>query len=193
VGLFTGQGWVRSSPVLLLNEAYEKNLVATGGTQPYTWSVESIKEAIPDGWHLNNKGLLSGTPTKLGEISFSVQVTDSAGSIVKNKFTLLVQSPLNAVKKATKQAAGPAVKDAGKESTQEGGGNITPPPKEKPPQPSAPKLEDIFDFNKNLIGIFVALVFGLAPGLLFDRLQQQADRYKAELKSSQPTGRTQES
>lgn len=50
-----------------------------------------------------------------------------------------------------------------------------------------PKLEDIFDLNKNLIGLFVAAVFGLTPGLLFDRLQQQADRYKADLKSSQTT------
>jgi cell division septation protein DedD len=56
-----------------------------------------------------------------------------------------------------------------------------------------PKLEDIFDFKNNLIGLFVALVFGLAPGLLFDRLQQQADRYKADLKSSQSTGGAQKS
>jgi hypothetical protein len=57
---------------------------------------------------------------------------------------------------------------------------------EKVPQ-TPPNLEDIFDFKKNLIGLFVAAVFGLAPGLLFDRLQQQADRYKADLKSSKST------
>jgi hypothetical protein len=36
----------------------------------------------------------------------------------------------------------------------------------------------------------VAAVFGLTPGLLFDRLLQQADKYKADLKSSQATGET---
>ncbi len=55
------------------------------------------------------------------------------------------------------------------------------------------KLEDVFDLQKNLIGILVAMVFGLAPGMLFDRLQQQADRYKADLKSSQPAEGTSKS
>jgi hypothetical protein len=73
-----------------------------------------------------------------------------------------------------------------------GGGNKTPPTNEKT-LPPPPKLDDIFDFKNNLIGLFVAMVFGLAPGMLFDRLQQQADRYKADLKSSQSTGGTQKS
>jgi hypothetical protein len=50
-----------------------------------------------------------------------------------------------------------------------------------------PKLTDIFDLTKNLFGLVVAAVFGLTPGLLFERLQQQADRYKADLKSSRST------
>lgn len=54
--------------------------------------------------------------------------------------------------------------------------------------PPAPKLKDIFDLDINLIGIFVAAVFGIAPGLLFDKLQSQADRFKTELKNSQSTG-----
>ncbi len=53
--------------------------------------------------------------------------------------------------------------------------------------PPPPTLGEIFDLRINLIGLFIAAVFGLTPGLLFDRLQQQADRYKAELKSSQAT------
>ena len=48
-------------------------------------------------------------------------------------------------------------------------------------------LEDIFDLRKNLIGLLVAAVFGLTPGLLFDRLQQQSEKYKADLKSSEAT------
>jgi hypothetical protein len=50
-----------------------------------------------------------------------------------------------------------------------------------------PKLTDLFDLTKNLFGLVVAAVFGLTPGLLFERLQQEADRYKADLKSSRST------
>jgi hypothetical protein len=60
-------------------------------------------------------------------------------------------------------------------------------------QKQPPKLQDIFDINKNLIGLFVAMVFGLTPGLLFDRLQQQTEKYKADLKNTQPTGAAQKS
>lgn len=55
---------------------------------------------------------------------------------------------------------------------------------DKAPMQRAPKLKEIFNFEINLIGLFVALVFGMMPGLLFERLQQQADRYKTDLKSS---------
>lgn len=48
-------------------------------------------------------------------------------------------------------------------------------------------LREIFDLTKNPFGFLVAAIFGLAPGLLFERLQQQADKYKADLKSTRST------
>lgn len=48
-------------------------------------------------------------------------------------------------------------------------------------------LTDIFDLTKNRAGLFVAAMFGLTPGLLFNRLQQQAEKYKADLKTSSAT------
>jgi hypothetical protein len=63
-------------------------------------------------------------------------------------------------------------------------------------QPQSPSqclprsLRDIFDLTKNMFGFLVAAIFGLVPGLLFDRLQQQADRYKSDLKSTRSTERT---
>jgi hypothetical protein len=60
----------------------------------------------------------------------------------------------------------------------------------KLPATPRPQLKAIFDLDGNLIGILAAMIFGFAPGLLFDHLQQQADRYKADLKSSQPAEAT---
>jgi hypothetical protein len=55
------------------------------------------------------------------------------------------------------------------------------------PTPPVPTMDNIFDLNKNLLGLLVAAVFGLTPGLLFNRLQQQAETYKADLKTSEAT------
>lgn len=60
----------------------------------------------------------------------------------------------------------------------------------KTPSGEIPLLSTIFDLNKNRMGLFVSAVFGLTPGLLLQKLQQQADKYKADLKSSQATDRT---
>ena len=50
-------------------------LIATGGGQPYTWSV--ISGSLPAGLALAADGTLSGTPTGTGASSFTVQVTDA--------------------------------------------------------------------------------------------------------------------
>jgi len=55
--------------------AYSETFGATGGTQPYTWSVTSGN--VPSGLTLSAGGALAGTPKKLGTFSFSVMVTDS--------------------------------------------------------------------------------------------------------------------
>jgi hypothetical protein len=56
------------------------------------------------------------------------------------------------------------------------------------PAGAVPSLKDIFDLDRYPIALLVAAVFGLTPGLLFDRLLQQAERYKTNLTSSQATG-----
>jgi hypothetical protein len=47
-----------------------------------------------------------------------------------------------------------------------------------------PRLIDIFDLTRNRFGLVLAAVFGLVPGLLVDRLQGVANRYKADLSST---------
>ena len=65
----------QSLPPTYVNEPYSLQLTATGGgTQ--TWSVQS--GTLSPGITLSPTGLLSGTPTTLGDYSFVVKVTDGS-------------------------------------------------------------------------------------------------------------------
>ena len=77
-------------------------VVATGGAPsqngvdppPYTWAIKS--GSLPAGLTFDNEYdefVLSGTPTKAGTSSFTVQVTDSAGGgTVSQAFTIAIGS-----------------------------------------------------------------------------------------------------
>lgn len=54
--------------------AYSAGLSATGGSQPYSWSITA--GSLPDGVSLNDSGMLSGNPSKTGSFSFTAKVTD---------------------------------------------------------------------------------------------------------------------
>lgn len=53
-------------------------LAATGGVQPYTWTITT--GALPDGLSLGSDGSVSGTPTRAGGFSFTIQLADAGGS-----------------------------------------------------------------------------------------------------------------
>src|SRR5579864_1744252 len=59
--------------------AYSTTLTATGGSTPYTWSVGG--GSLPSGLTLSSAGVLSGTPTASGPVSFTAKVTDAAAQI----------------------------------------------------------------------------------------------------------------
>jgi hypothetical protein len=61
-----------------LGVAYRVNMFASGGVQPYSWSVASGK--VPPGLMLASSGVLSGTPTRTGTFTFTPRVTDSLGT-----------------------------------------------------------------------------------------------------------------
>lgn len=64
---------------------------ATGGTAPYTWSVN----ALPSGLGISpTTGLVSGSPTGISNTNIVVTVTDSAGAVAGETFDLVVSAPL---------------------------------------------------------------------------------------------------
>ncbi len=52
-------------------------LQAANGTSPYTWTIAS--GALPPGLGLSGSGTISGTPTKVGNFTFTVRVADGSG------------------------------------------------------------------------------------------------------------------
>jgi len=66
-----------------LSTAYSQGLTATGGTQPYSWSIVAGLGALPPGLSLSSGGTISGTPTSSGTFNFTVKVTDATTNAQK--------------------------------------------------------------------------------------------------------------
>ena len=71
-----------------IGTAYSYTLTATGGTTPYTWSVNS--GTLPPGITLSSAGVLSGTPTTTGSYTFSVSVVDANNGVSTASITLVI-------------------------------------------------------------------------------------------------------
>jgi hypothetical protein len=72
-----------------VNSVYSYTLTASGGTGPYTWSVSG--GSLPAGITLNSStGLLSGTPTTAGTLSFTIKVTDADGQSATEATSLTI-------------------------------------------------------------------------------------------------------
>ena len=68
---------------------YFTQLIAVGGTQPYTWQL--VSGALPNGLLLDPAtGAIQGTPTKPGSFPFTVTVTDANGNTATASFTISV-------------------------------------------------------------------------------------------------------
>jgi hypothetical protein len=150
----------------VFDKLYCQRIDATGGTPPYTWSASSGR--LPERMELQATGNLIAMLPKKPEnakraepVKFTAQVRDSTGSSVEKSFFLNITSA---------------------EKTSE-----TKPSSKVEASPPTFVLEHIFNLHENIIGLLMAAVFGLTPGLLFDRLQQQSEKYKADLKSSEVT------
>jgi hypothetical protein len=77
------------------NQPFSLDLGATGGIQPYTWSL--VSGGLPLGLNLATNGTISGTPASTGKTTFTVQAV-SAGppvqSVSKTLTLTVVDSPV---------------------------------------------------------------------------------------------------
>lgn len=71
-------------------ETYSATFAATGGTQPYTWTISGGNP--PAGITLDSNGDLSGSPLATGTFGFTVQVTDAANKTAAGNFSMNVAS-----------------------------------------------------------------------------------------------------
>jgi putative Ig domain-containing protein len=68
---------------------YSATLAATGGTQPYSWSM--VAGSLPPGLTLGaSTGVITGMPNVSGQYSFTVQVTDPGPSILSARQTFTI-------------------------------------------------------------------------------------------------------
>jgi hypothetical protein len=65
------------------------NLFASGGVQPYTWSV--VAGTLPPGLELpKGENTISGTPTTAGTFIFTVRVTDDLGAFSEKELSITI-------------------------------------------------------------------------------------------------------
>jgi hypothetical protein len=65
------------------------NLFASGGVQPFSWSV--VAGVLPPGLELpKGENTISGTPTTAGTFSFTVRVTDDLGAFSEKEFSITI-------------------------------------------------------------------------------------------------------
>lgn len=86
-------------PNAAIGNAFRVVLEASGGTQPYEWTVASGQ--VPAGLSLEPNGVISGSPTTPGGSTFRVRLRDVNGRTAEREFALTVTG--------TQQAAGPLV------------------------------------------------------------------------------------
>lgn len=75
-----------------VNRNCNRSLAASGGTTPYTWSLNAGSEALPAGLSLSPDGAISGTPTVIGSKSPTFRVQDSAGRSATKQLTVTITS-----------------------------------------------------------------------------------------------------
>jgi serine protease len=77
-----------SLPAGNLGVAYGATLLASGGTTPYSWSLDS--GTLPPGLTLAATGQITGTPTAAGSFPFTAKVTDAHGQSDTQPLTVSV-------------------------------------------------------------------------------------------------------
>jgi hypothetical protein len=80
-------------PTPVFGSPYTFALVIAGGTPPYTAQITA--GGLPLGLSMSSLGGFSGTPTRAGDYSFTVQVTDSARRLTSRTYSVTVTQVLS--------------------------------------------------------------------------------------------------
>jgi len=89
-----------------IGEAYSATLEASGGEAPYTWSV--AEGSLPNGLSLDSAtGVISGTPTKVATVNFTIGIEDSASEPQEDSKFLSIK--INAVPRIDMKVTYPSV------------------------------------------------------------------------------------
>ncbi len=81
-------------PNAAVGQAYSAGITASGGTQPYSFSVTA--GSLPPGLSLSAaNGQISGTPTTSGTFSFTIRVSDASGATASQQFSITVISTVS--------------------------------------------------------------------------------------------------
>jgi uncharacterized repeat protein (TIGR03803 family) len=83
--------------------AYNQTIVGTGGTGSLTFSTTS---SLPAGLTLSSSGLLSGTPTIVGNFAFTITATDAVGATASQTYTIHIHPTMVYVDPSFTGAAG---------------------------------------------------------------------------------------
>ncbi len=81
-----------SLPAVQVGEPFAQEFDTLLGSPPFSWSV--VAGLLPNGVGLNAAGVLEGTPTEIGEFTFTVRVDDGAGALSEKQLTLAVVTVL---------------------------------------------------------------------------------------------------
>jgi hypothetical protein len=84
---------VTTSPVGVgtAGSPFSRQLLASGGVSPYTWSLGS--GSLPEGLNLSTNGIISGTPATTGTSNFTVKVADVLSASTQKPLSITVVAP----------------------------------------------------------------------------------------------------
>ncbi len=82
-----------SLPSATTGAAYSSQILASGGSPPYSWSLASSSPSLPASLSFSTSGVLSGLPTIGGIFTLIVQVLDSTNALTTKNFAILISAP----------------------------------------------------------------------------------------------------
>ena len=79
-----------SLPPATTGAAYSSQIMAMGGSPPYTWSLAASSAPLPPGFSFSTGGVLSGVATSSGVFTMVVQVEDSTDALATQGLTISI-------------------------------------------------------------------------------------------------------